>query len=89
MKGIAIGGANHFGSRIQPNSPGDDEDEILLSILDGLSHGCGDVIIGLNPASDDLETIVHLEDLLRRIVGRQRLPTRYCVVSDIVTPRSP
>jgi ethanolamine ammonia-lyase large subunit len=82
--GIAIGAPGHFGSRIQPNSPGDDEDEILLSILEGLTYGCGDVIIGLNPASDDIETIVHLEDLLRRVVERLRLPTRYCVLSDIV-----
>jgi ethanolamine ammonia-lyase large subunit len=82
--GIAIGAPGHFGSRIQPNSPGDDEDEILLSILEGLTYGCGDVIVGLNPASDDIETIVHLEDLLRRVVERLRLPTRYCVLSDIV-----
>jgi len=82
--GIAIGAPGHFGSRVQPNSPGDDEDEILLSILEGLTYGCGDVIIGLNPASDDIETIVHLEDLLRRVVERLRLPTRYCVLSDIV-----
>jgi ethanolamine ammonia-lyase large subunit len=82
--GIAIGSPQHFGSRIQPNSPGDDEDEILLSILEGLTYGCGDVIIGLNPASDDVETIVRLERLLRRVVERLQLPTRYCVLSDIV-----
>jgi ethanolamine ammonia-lyase large subunit len=79
-----IGSAGHFGSRIQPNSPGDDESEILISILEGLTYGCGDVIIGLNPASDDVDTIVNLEDLLRRVVDRLQLPTRYCVLSDIV-----
>ena len=79
-----VGSPDHFGSRIQPNSPGDDEDDILLSILEGLTYGCGDVIIGLNPASDDVETIVRLEDLLRRVVDRLQLPTRYCVLSDIV-----
>src|SRR6185436_18583372 len=47
--GVAIGSPGHFGSRIQPNSPGDDETEVLLSILEGLAYGCGDVIIGLNP----------------------------------------
>jgi ethanolamine ammonia-lyase large subunit len=83
-EGTTVGSPRHFGSRIQPNSPGDDEDDILLSILEGLTYGCGDVIIGLNPASDDVETIVHLEDLLRRVVERLRLPTRYCVLSDIV-----
>ena len=82
--GVAIGGPRHFGSRIQPNSPGDDEQEILFSILEGLSYGCGDVVIGLNPAADDLDTIVRLEQLLAQIVRRLGLPTRYCVLSDIV-----
>jgi ethanolamine ammonia-lyase large subunit len=82
--GVAVGSANHFGSRIQPNSPGDDEQEILLSILEGLAYGCGDVIIGLNPAADDLDTIVRLEQLLEQVVRRLELPTRYCVLSDIV-----
>jgi ethanolamine ammonia-lyase large subunit len=82
--GIAIGSPGHLGSRIQPNSPGDDEDEILLSILEGLTYGCGDVILGLNPASDDVDTIVRLERLLQCVVERLALPTRFCVLSDIV-----
>ncbi|HYU80420.1 MAG TPA: ethanolamine ammonia-lyase subunit EutB, partial [Vicinamibacterales bacterium] len=81
--GIAIGSPRHFGSRIQPNSPGDAEDEILFSVFEGLAYGCGDVVIGVNPASDDLETIVELETLLRQIVSRLDLPTRYCVLSDL------
>ena len=81
---IAIGSPGHFGSRIQPNSPGDDETEILLSILEGLAYGCGDVILGLNPASDDVDTIVRLEQLLQTVVERLKLPTRFCVLSDIV-----
>ena len=79
-----IGAPGHFGSRIQPNSPGDDEEEILFSILEGLSHGCGDVVIGLNPAADELDTIVRLERLLEQVVRRLDLPTRFCVLSDIV-----
>jgi ethanolamine ammonia-lyase large subunit len=84
---VTVGGARHFGSRIQPNSPGDDETEILFSVLEGLTYGCGDVIIGLNPASDDVDTIVRLERLLERVVERLQLPTRYCVLSDIVKQR--
>jgi ethanolamine ammonia-lyase large subunit len=83
-KGITIGSPLHFGSRIQPNSPGDNEEEILFSILEGLTYGCGDCILGLNPASDDVETIIHLEELLCRVKERLQLPTRYCVLSDIV-----
>ncbi len=81
---VTIGSRGHFGSRIQPNSPGDDEEEILVSILEGLAYGCGDVIIGLNPASDDVDTIVRTEKLLHSVVDRLALPTRYCVLSDIV-----
>jgi ethanolamine ammonia-lyase large subunit len=82
--GVRIGAAGHFGSRIQPNSPADEETAILLSVLEGLSYGCGDVIVGINPAADDLDTIVQLERLLERIVTRLELPTRFCVLSDIV-----
>jgi ethanolamine ammonia-lyase large subunit len=87
-EGVTIGAPQHFGSRIQPNSPGDDEDEILFSILEGLTYGCGDVILGVNPASDDVDTIVRLEELLRSVIERLQLPTRYCVLSDIVKQTS-
>lgn len=87
-EGVAVGAPGHFGSRLQPNSPGDDEEEILFSVLEGLSYGCGDVILGLNPAGDDVESIVRLEELLRSVVERLKLPTRYCVLSDIVKQSS-
>ena len=83
-EGVAIGSERHFGSRIQPNSVGDDEEEILFSIFEGLAYGCGDVIIGLNPAADDLGTIIRLEQLLEQVVRRLALPTRFCVLSDLV-----
>jgi ethanolamine ammonia-lyase large subunit len=86
--GVALGSPGHFGSRLQPNSPGDDEEEILFSILEGLTYGCGDVVLGVNPASDDVETIIRLEELLRGVVERLALPTRYCVLSDIVKQTS-
>lgn len=81
--GVTVGGPRHFGSRIQPNSPGDTDVEILFSIFEGLTYGCGDVIIGLNPAGDELDTIVRLEQLLGDLVRRFDLPTRYCVLSDL------
>jgi ethanolamine ammonia-lyase large subunit len=87
-EGVRLGSRQHFGSRIQPNSPGDNEEEILLSILEGLAYGCGDVILGINPAGDDVETIIRLEELLRSVVERLELPVRYCVLSDIVKQAS-
>jgi ethanolamine ammonia-lyase large subunit len=87
-EGHRIGSSSHFGARIQPNSPGDDDEEILFSILEGLAYGCGDVILGLNPASDDVDTIIRLEKLLQSVVERLNLPTRFCVLSDIVKQTS-
>jgi ethanolamine ammonia-lyase large subunit len=86
--GLVVGAPGHLGSRIQPNSAGDDEEEILFSIFEGLAYGCGDVMLGLNPASDDLDTIVRLEELLATVVERLELPTRFCVLSDIVKQTS-
>jgi ethanolamine ammonia-lyase large subunit len=80
----AVNGSRRLGSRIQPNSPGDDEREILFSIFEGLAYGCGDVVIGLNPAADDADTIVRLEQLLEQVVRRLELPTRFCVLSDLI-----
>ena len=39
-----------LGIRLQPNHPADDLGGILLSTLDGLLFGCGDAVIGVNPA---------------------------------------
>ena len=80
---IVVGSPQHLGSRIQANSPRDDEEEILFSILEGLSYGCGDVMISAIPAFGDLETIIKLDQLLSGIVQRLKLPTRFCVITDI------
>lgn len=38
--GVAIGSQGHFASEFSPNSPGDDETEILLSVLEGPTIKC-------------------------------------------------
>src|SRR5262249_50916610 len=50
-----IGERGVFGIRIQPNHPTDDITGILLSTVDGLLFGCGDAVIGVNPAADSVE----------------------------------
>ncbi len=79
---VSIGSANHLGSRLQANSPRDDEQEILFSILEGLSYGCGDVLISLKPARDDRDSVAHLGRLLSRIIEFLNLPTRFSVMTD-------
>jgi ethanolamine ammonia-lyase large subunit len=43
--------------RLQPNHPTDDPAGVTASILDGLLYGCGDAVIGINPASDSLSVL--------------------------------
>ena len=45
-----------LGIRIQPNHPVDDIGGILLAAFEGLLYGCGDAVIGVNPASDSVES---------------------------------
>ena len=49
-----IGLPGHLSVRLQPNHPTDDVKGIAASMLDGLMYGCGDAVIGINPASDNL-----------------------------------
>lgn len=80
---LTVGSPQHLGACIQANSPGEDEEEILFSILEGLSYGCGDVLLALTPAYNDQESTFRLVQLLQRIVEGLKLPTRYCVMTGI------
>ncbi|MEK7834368.1 MAG: ethanolamine ammonia-lyase subunit EutB, partial [Acidobacteriota bacterium] len=80
---LTIGSPQHLGACIQANSPGEDEEEILFSILEGLSYGCGDVLLALTPAYNDQESTFRSVRLLERIVERLNLPVRYCVMTGI------
>ncbi len=80
---VTIGSALHLGSCLQANSLGEDEDEILFSILEGLSYGCGDVLISLTPAFNNKDSVARLAQLLALIVDRMNLPSRFCVMTGI------
>lgn len=45
-----IGLSGTLATRRQPNNPTDDPRGTLASTLEGLSYGCGDAVIGVNPA---------------------------------------
>lgn len=74
-----------LGVRLQPNHPADYLPGVLLSTIDGLRHGCGDAMIGLNPAGDSVETIATLLIGLQEVVTRLGVPTQTCVLSHITT----
>lgn len=80
-----MGEAGTFGVRIQPNHPTDDIAGVTLSVLDGLLFGCGDAMIGMNPASDDVGTVIELQHALRAVVDRVAAPTQTCVLAHFTT----
>jgi ethanolamine ammonia-lyase large subunit len=80
-----LGEAGRLSVRLQPNHPTDDARGIAAAILDGLLLGCGDAVIGINPATDSLETtidLLHMMDDLRR---RLDIPTQSCVLTHVTT----
>ncbi|MBL8305527.1 MAG: ethanolamine ammonia-lyase subunit EutB [Rubrivivax sp.] len=69
--------------RLQPNHPTDDARGIAASILDGLMYGCGDAVIGINPASDSLAGMATLLRLLDGVIQRHAIPTQACVLTHV------
>lgn len=71
--------------RLQPNHPTDDLAGVTASILDGLSYGCGDAVIGINPVSDSIQTMAGLLRLFDGIIARLEIPTQGCVLTHVTT----
>ena len=67
-----------LGIRAQPNHPADDVGGILRSALEGLLYGCGDAVIGVNPASDSAEAVFAILNGLTRMVNAYKVPTQTC-----------
>lgn len=74
-----------LGIRAQPNHPTDDIGGILLSAFEGLLYGCGDAVIGVNPATDSVETVSAILHALQRLIDAYEIPTQTCVLAHITT----
>lgn len=80
-----MGGPGVLGVRIQPNHPADDIQGILASTIDGLLFGCGDAVIGVNPATDDAGRVGQILKGLDRLVAELGIPTQHCCLAHITT----
>jgi ethanolamine ammonia-lyase large subunit len=78
-----IGRKGTLSVRVQPNHPTDDPTGIVASMVDGLLLGCGDAVIGINPASDSVETQILLLQIIDDLRQRYAIPTQSCVLSHI------
>lgn len=80
-----IGSHGTFSVRLQPNHPTDDMRGVAASVLDGLCYGCGDAVIGINPATDNLDNIIQLLRMLDGLIDRYSIPTQSCVLTHVTT----
>jgi ethanolamine ammonia-lyase large subunit len=80
-----MGESGVLGIRVQPNHPTDDIGGILLSAFEGLLYGCGDAVIGVNPASGSTETTIAILQALQRLVEAYQVPTQTCCLAHVST----
>ena len=80
-----IGLRGTLSTRLQPNHPTDDIAGITASVLEGLAYGCGDVVIGLNPAGDTVDNTAEVLKRFDEIKNKLEIPTQICVLSHITT----
>jgi len=85
LPGSQVGAQGYLGARIQPNSPTDHPDDIVWQVLDGFSYAVGDVVLGTNPVSSDVESVAAIEralaDLLKNFGLQHVMP--HCVLAHI------
>ena len=80
-----IGLPGTLSCRLQPNHPTDDLDGIVASVVEGLSYGAGDAVIGLNPAGDTAESAKNILLRFEEIKRRHAIPTQTCVLAHVTT----
>lgn len=80
-----IGKKGTLSARLQPNHPTDDPDGILASLLEGLTYGIGDAVLGLNPVDDSVESVVKVLNRFQEIKEKFNIPTQNCVLAHVTT----
>lgn len=80
-----IGGEGILASRLQPNHTTDDPDGIMISLLEGLTYGVGDAVIGLNPVDDTVDSVMRVLERFNEIKEKFQIPTQTCVLAHVTT----
>ena len=78
-----IGLPGRISTRLQPNHATDDLKGIAASMLEGLLYGCGDAVIGVNPATDSVPMMQDLLKLIDEVIHRYHIPTQSCILSHV------
>lgn len=80
-----VGLPGHFSCRLQPNDTRDNTSSILAQLYEGLSFGCGDAVIGVNPVTDTVENTTQMLNSIQDVINKWDIPTQPCVLSHIST----
>jgi ethanolamine ammonia-lyase large subunit len=78
-----IGLPNRLATRLQPNHPTDDSIGIAASMVDGLLYGAGDAVIGINPATDNVQQVMRIVHMLDEVIRHYEIPTQSCVLTHV------
>jgi len=80
-----LGQAGRLATRVQPNHPRDGIEGVIASTLEGLSYGCGDAVLGVNPVDDRTEGVRRLAEALQSVRERLAVPTQVSVLAHVTT----
>jgi ethanolamine ammonia-lyase large subunit len=85
LPGSNVGAKGYMGARTQPNSPTDDPEDIVMQVLDGWAYAVGDVVLGTNPVSSDVDQVAAIELALRDVLTTFELENvlPHCVLSHV------
>lgn len=78
-----IGLPGRISSRLQPNHPRDSVEGVLAVVLEGLSYGNGDAVIGVNPSTETAESTAEILTRTKALMEALGVPTQNCVLSHI------
>ena len=68
LPGSQVGAEGYLGARVQPNSPTDNVHDIRWQVFDAFCYSVGDVLLGTNPVSSDVESVAAIERTLQEIL---------------------
>ena len=80
-----IGLRGTLSTRLQPNHTTDNVEGITASLFEGLSYGCGDALLGLNPVNDTVSSLSEVLKRLDEVKNQFEIPTQICVLGHITT----
>jgi ethanolamine ammonia-lyase large subunit len=59
-----IGSKGYMSARVQPNSPTDDPEDIIWQVFNAWSYAVGDLLLGCNPVSSEVPSVLAIEKAL-------------------------